>query len=290
MTTFLLFFLCFFSSAQSFVVPHRVWLANTSQSDEFSHFVLHWIEKTDLAPVASAPLVIDADLDGSLDLFFATADGSLHGILQFMKCSVYDKRCNEIQHNWPVVLHGESFVSSPVPVRVDYAPVIIMFTSHRGGLWGFDCWGNIKVRFQLPDMWLDEEVTKRGLPVTDRRTLTEHLRWASTDRTADMDVKGIYRLQPTIYATPLAPVGTAHRRNLNTKESDVLILAVNFISSPDIRSLEGGIVVSGLVGISRRMLTADGISSTESLRRERAIHWVPLELDRVNISVSLAWF
>ncbi|CAH8289894.1 unnamed protein product, partial [Heterobilharzia americana] len=93
---------------QTFILRRNI--GNISSEDAF--FITRWLLNAHDFTVISDPLLDDIDLDGELDLYFTTVDGTLYGITGVLKC-VTGTLCTTHHENWPASHSNETFFSAP---------------------------------------------------------------------------------------------------------------------------------------------------------------------------------
>ncbi|CAH8556798.1 unnamed protein product [Schistosoma turkestanicum] len=235
----------------TFILPRNI--GNISSQNIL--FISDWLVKTGKLHVISNLLVEDVDLDGNLDVYFSTSDGTLYGVSNVLKCSTV-KPCSAHHENWPVTHHGEVFFSSPHAVDV-YADGLksVLFISYHGAVFTYDYHGNLLSHFQIPDIILDRSILSRRNP---DKNLFESIRWASTDNQL-LDI----RLHPIVYTDPIILTSLIVPSNMNDIDFfyvDFLHIALNFITyDPHITttslnesfSSDEGVLVAAIVNIPR---------------------------------------
>ncbi|KAF6777782.1 hypothetical protein AHF37_03146 [Paragonimus kellicotti] len=142
------------------------------------------------SPVISSLLVDDVDLDGHWDVFFATIDGVLHGILGFADCSAATQ-CRPPRSRWATQLRGGHLVSSPICVNPGSGGQnLIMLVSDRGVLFVYDHLGKNVAEIQIPDVMVDLSNIDyaHGLPLHTPGTLSKRVHWDRDNTTAGSNV------------------------------------------------------------------------------------------------------
>ncbi|CAH8860895.1 unnamed protein product [Trichobilharzia szidati] len=235
-----------------FILPKNI--GNISSESAF--FISNWLLSAHNFSVVSDPLVDDVDLDGKVDVYFSTVDGTLYGIKNVFKC-ITERACTTYHGNWPIMHTSEIFFSPPHSVDLyGNGEKLIIFTSHHGTVFVYDHLGNTISHFQIPDIILD-----RNALFTENldQNLMDSIRWASVD---DDDRKKNLRLHPLVYGTPqlLTTIISPLSENIEDANNflyttDLIHIAVNFITYPydPIARNEStlGVLVATVVNIPR---------------------------------------
>ncbi|CAH8860874.1 unnamed protein product [Trichobilharzia szidati] len=176
-----------------FILPKNI--GNISSESAF--FISNWLLSAHNFSVVSDPLVDDVDLDGKVDVYFSTVDGTLYGIKNVFKC-ITERACTTYHGNWPIMHTSEIFFSPPHSVDLyGNGEKLIIFTSHHGTVFIYDHLGNTISHFQIPDIILD-----RNALFTENldQNLMDSIRWASVD---DDDRKKLSsKMPPYIFSSP----------------------------------------------------------------------------------------
>ncbi|KAH8857776.1 hypothetical protein KSF78_0008702 [Schistosoma japonicum] len=218
-------FLCFLiPTFDTFILPKNT--ANISSEDPV--FIFKWLSNQRNFNLISDPLIEDVDLDGNLDAYFSTIDGTLYGIPDVLKC-ITVKPCSTRYGNWPIIHHNELFFSSPHAVDV-YADGVksVLFISLHGTVFIYDYLGNVLLHLQIPDVILDRSVLFH--PNINKNVL-ESIYWASTSNQSPVDI----RLHPVVYADPIVLTSVISRSNVDDRNflyTDLLHIGLNFITYP----------------------------------------------------------
>ncbi|KAH8857772.1 hypothetical protein KSF78_0008702 [Schistosoma japonicum] len=184
-------FLCFLiPTFDTFILPKNT--ANISSEDPV--FIFKWLSNQRNFNLISDPLIEDVDLDGNLDAYFSTIDGTLYGIPDVLKC-ITVKPCSTRYGNWPIIHHNELFFSSP---------------------------------HAIPDVILDRSVLFH--PNINKNVL-ESIYWASTSNQSPVDIRlhPVVYADPIVLTSVISRSNVDDRNFLYT---DLLHIGLNFITYP----------------------------------------------------------
>ncbi|KAK4468144.1 hypothetical protein MN116_008309 [Schistosoma mekongi] len=212
------------SSFDAFILPKNT--ANISTENPF--FIFELLTNIKNFNLISDPLIEDVDLDGNLDVYFSTIDGTLYGIPDVLKC-ITVKSCSTRYGNWPITHHNELFFSSPHAVDV-FADGVksVLFISLHGTVFIYDYLGNLLLHLQIPDVILDRSVLSHP---NFNKSVLESIYWASASNQLPVDI----RLHPVVYTDPIVLTSVISRSNVDDRNflyTDLLHIGLNFITYP----------------------------------------------------------
>ncbi|KAF7259654.1 hypothetical protein EG68_02992 [Paragonimus skrjabini miyazakii] len=211
----MLTYVVFFTFAVTLLaLPIRLVPSAKPANPEAPHLVSTCIVNFVSSPVIGSLLVDDVDMDGHWDVFFATIDGVLHGILGFADCSAATQ-CRPPRSRWTAQLRGGHLVSSPISVNPDGGGQnLIMLVSDRGVLFVYNHLGENVAEIQIPSVMVDLSTIDYAheMPVRIPGRLSERVHWDKDNTTAGSDLPN----PPYLLTSPLIISDRIFAQSLST--------------------------------------------------------------------------
>ncbi|TGZ63308.1 hypothetical protein CRM22_006978 [Opisthorchis felineus] len=226
--------------------------------------------------LAAPVLIDDVDLDGQLDLYFATIDGQLHGIRSFSHCALHSE-CDK--SHWSTWVRGGHFVSSAVLLPIEgTGQSLLLFANDRGTLFLLEHIGNVVVQVQIPAVLLPQSASSDQRSWLDSAHLASKLQWDLGSESM-VNNSNFYRLRPRVYASPvIVKAATGHLSSTDTSGAISAIVPVSF------EDTDSGHLLVALVEFSQRSLLSTSLwGSSRSSRRGLPV-LVPLHLGKLGVS------
>ncbi|KAG5454886.1 hypothetical protein CSKR_203741 [Clonorchis sinensis] len=250
-------------------IPKPPLPTNHTQHAVFANMEL-LVSEFSRSALAAPVLIDDLDLDGQLDLYFATIDGQLHGIQGFSHCALHSE-CDK--SHWSTYVGGGHFVSSAVLLPVEgTGQSLLLFASDRGTLFLLEHIGNVVAQVQIPAVLLPHSASSDQRYWLDSVHLASKLQWdldfESTENNSDF-----YRLRPRVYASPVIV-----KTRTDTSGAISVIVPVSF------EDTDSDHLLVALVEFSQRSLLSTSLWGSARSSRPDLLVLVPLHLGKLGVS------